>query len=690
MDPVPAILTSTYDMRLVIVSVLIAILAAGAALDLAGRVTAARGMARCWWLAGGATAMGTGIWSMHFIGMLALRLPVLVLYDWPTVLISLLAAVLASWIALFVISRPMMTMPQAVTGAFFMGGGIAAVHYIGIAAMRLPAVCDYTALGVWVSVVLAVIISFAALQMSFLFRGATGWSWYEGGAAVIMGGAIPIMHYVGMAAVAFVESPPDRVDLTHAIGISDLGILSITGLTLGILGLVFLASTIDRRFSNQSRALQSSEQRFRMIVETALGAFLEIDPDGMITYWNAHAEGMFGWRRADAIGMRIDAVIVLDRELQGSRRLREIFNTPRSGGLTRRIEVLGRRRDGHEFAAELTLAAIPPGSEVSHAAFVRDVTERKRAEREHEEAKAAAEAGNRAKSEFLANMSQEIRTPMNGVIGMSELLLDTPLDSMQRDYAESIRDIGNALLTVLNDILDFSKVQAGKLELEWLEVDLRDTFEDVARLLSIQAHAKGLELTAQIDPRLPPLVKADAGRVRQILLNLAGNAIKFTRSGEVALEIEVLESTPRGTHVRCEVRDTGIGIPMDRQKTLFAPFTQVDTSTTRKAVRVWACRSCGGSPSSWAASRVWKVPRAWARPSGSPAGSRRQPTPAPGIQRASRGSAGTTSHHGGRQRHQPQSAHGTTPAMRRRSGLGRLGKRGPHVDAAGGGGGTAV
>jgi CheY-like chemotaxis protein/HPt (histidine-containing phosphotransfer) domain-containing protein len=155
---------------------------------------------------------------------------------------------------------------------------------------------------------------------------------------------------------------------------------------------------------------------------------------------------------------------------------------------------------------------------------------------------------------------------MNGVIGMSELLLDTPLDSMQRDYAESIRDSGNALLTVINDILDFSKVQAGKLELELLEVDLRDTVEDVARLLSIHAHAKGLEVIVQIDPQLPQLVRADAGRVRQILLSLAGTAIKRTRAGEVALQIEVLESVARGTHVRCEVRDTG----------------SVDPATTRK------------------------------------------------------------------------------------------------------------
>ena len=292
-----AALAGSYDYRLVALSVLIAMLASYAALDLGGRVTASHGRLQVIWLMGGSVAMGTGIWSMHYIGMLAYSLPVSVFYRWPTVLLSLLAAVLASAVALFVVSRDEMGPLRAGVGGLLMGSGIAAMHYIGMEAMRLPAMCRYSGRLVALSVALAIVISLTALWLTFHLRNETkSMGWRKLASALLMGSAIPVMHYTGMAAVTFMPMAA-AVDLTHSVEISSLGIAGIGGVTLMVLVLAILTSFVDRRLSAQSLELELSEQRYRQLAESVQVILWRGGVDNAaFSYINQEAEDLLGYK----------------------------------------------------------------------------------------------------------------------------------------------------------------------------------------------------------------------------------------------------------------------------------------------------------------------------------------------------------------------------------------------------------
>ncbi len=288
-------LSGHYDYRLVALSVAISLLAAYAALDLAERVSAARGRAQLGWLVGGASAMGTGIWAMHYVGMVAFHLPVQVFYDWPTVLVSLFAAIVASGCALFVVSRAAMGLARAIGGSLLMGFGIAGMHYIGMEAMRLKAMCVYSPWRVALSVVLAVAISFVAIELTFARReDQRHWGWPRVGSALVMGLAIPVMHYSGMAAVTFLPDPAMAGDLTHAISISGLRLASISLATLIILMHVSLISTIDRRGSLQTRQMMESESQLRAVFDSLSEGIMVLDRDLNLLRLNRTAARLIG------------------------------------------------------------------------------------------------------------------------------------------------------------------------------------------------------------------------------------------------------------------------------------------------------------------------------------------------------------------------------------------------------------
>ena len=222
------------------------------------------------------------------------------------------------------------------------------------------------------------------------------------------------------------------------------------------------------------------------------------------------------------------------------------------------------------------------GKVIGIAGIGRDITHLKKAQEEMQKAREAAEAASRAKSEFLANMSHEIRTPLNGVMGMTELALETELTVEQREYLETVKMSGDSLLTVINDILDFSKIEAGKIDLEALDFNLRDSMETTLKTLALRADEKGLELLCEVAPEVPEVVRGDASRLRQIVVNLVGNAIKFTDTGEIAVKVQVDKKEGADFICHFTVADTGIGIPRDKLELIFKPFSQADTSTTRK------------------------------------------------------------------------------------------------------------
>jgi PAS domain S-box-containing protein len=356
--------------------------------------------------------------------------------------------------------------------------------------------------------------------------------------------------------------------------------------TVILIGLVQLA-VLRRRLLRQTVQIRaqvakeaSLESRNRDIVENASDFIFTTDLEGRFTSFNPAGERITGYSRDDALRMSLREMLATGPERDGAP-FANLLQPGLDGTVTFQSQL--RTRDGRLIWVETNSRLVRDGDKPTGVlGVVRDISERKQFEAALERARDAAEANTQAKSAFLANMSHEIRTPMNGVIGMSNLLLDTRLDDEQRSFAETIRNSAESLLTVLNDILDFSKIEAGKLELETLDFQLNDTVDETLELLATRAAAKRIELVALIAPEVPRRLRGDPGRLRQVLLNLVGNAVKFTETSEVCVHVQLEHESEDDARLRFEVTDTGIGLSPEAQARLFQPFSQADSTTTRR------------------------------------------------------------------------------------------------------------
>ncbi|MHB8119389.1 MAG: PAS domain-containing hybrid sensor histidine kinase/response regulator [Methanothrix sp.] len=326
--------------------------------------------------------------------------------------------------------------------------------------------------------------------------------------------------------------------------------------------------------------LRQSEERYRDVFEASPDVICTVSSkDATFTSLNPAFEKLTGWSAAEWLDKPFMKII----HPEDIPIAREMFSDTLEGKKARTHELRCLSKSGEYLTAEIIgVPWIESGKIVGELGFVRNITERKQAEVELKRAKEAAEASTKAKSEFLANMSHEIRTPMNAVIGMTGLLLETDLTHKQRDYLDTVHNSGEALLALINEILDFSKIEGGKLELECRPFDLRDCVEESLDQVAAKAAKKRLEVIYIFENDVPDIVIGDVTRLRQILANLLGNAVKFTETGEVVLAISSLPQEPGKIELNFAVRDTGIGISKDRMDRLFRSFSQVDSSTTRR------------------------------------------------------------------------------------------------------------
>ncbi len=702
-------LTSSYDPGLIILSVLVSIFSSYIALKMVGQTIpeSFHPASKSLILFAASLALGCGVWSMHFIGMLSFKLCTTVTYDKTLTIVSIFPSLIASTIALAYVSRPKIKIIELIIGGVLVGSGIGAMHYTGMAAMRMTAYLKYDPVFFGLSILVAIVLAIISLWVRFgLLELKLSAQYLTIIAGSVMGLAISGMHYTGMAAARFIGTPEtitanDQTDPTFIA-------LAVSIITISFTLFTFAVNAF-LRYRELVNNLRASEARMRAIISTAVDGVITIDVRGKIRNFNKSAELIFGYESSEVLGKNINELMPEPYHTGHDGYLQNYLQTGTAKIIGTGREVLGLKKDGSIFPIRLAIghARLPdedlfvgfvtdiserkmietalkqseqqvrslieniPGityrcllnedwtslfmsdevesmtgypvsdffqpapvrsfKEIMHpddrekvskavqeavqekrayvleyrifhkngeirwfwengcAIFggngdvlfldgvILDMTERRRMEEDLRKSKEKAELAAITKTSFLANMSHEIRTPMNAIIGFTEVLLSGKLEKDQRTHLETVKVSAKSLLRLLNDILNTAKLEKGAVELESVSFSLFKLIGELKSFLGMSAMKKNLNFEVIQDPELSEFYLGDSLRIRQILINLIGNAIKFTDRGNITFKISNESS---GLHF--SVIDTGVGIRADRLEKIFEPFTQADISTTRR------------------------------------------------------------------------------------------------------------
>lgn len=571
-DNVSAQLEASYSPGLVALSITLAWFGSYVALVIAQQVDDARTRPeKIGWILSGAMAMGGGIWSMHFLGMIAYTMPVEIEYHLGLTALSIIPGILAGLVTVLIIAQNHISWRYTLPGAILVGGSIGVMHFSGMAAMQMEASMAYDPFLFAASIVVAVALAYIALtsHVQLSKNNTMGFGGSKNAlSSMLMAAAISGMHYMAMGAVYFFPGTP-----METTGFSTSGIT----LALPMITFVLLVTTLSltaavaRRYTKSASVMQA-------FFDEATDGVVVADETGTITDFSPSAERMFGYLANEVLGKNVSVLIPQSDRKDHSRHITNFSRSRRTKivGMRRNLEAM--KKTGEQFTIEIGLTRAMIGGRQTLIATIHDISAQgdlERAERQTLE----AEKANQQKADFLATMSHEIRTPINGFMGMIHLLEMSDPSDEQAKYLKAAKQSASTLTTLLNDILDFSRLGAGKFELHNVPLNLPELLTSVHEAWHGVARDKGLRFETEFDENLPEFIMADGSRLRQILFNLASNATKFTDQGSIILRCKASPGGVDRIRLRFEMEDTGIGLPAEANGRIFEAFEQADAQT---------------------------------------------------------------------------------------------------------------